>query len=689
MLKKAFSTVACMGMDYKTIINACLKYGISGIEIRMDNDGGICGLKEDAELKALARDVKESGLVITDLGSSVCFKEYSLETVEFGKKCVDMAAMAEIKAMRVFLGNFAAQFNPDKQEPDHEGIVKALKELCSYAHEKNVEIWIETHNEYATGKVLKKLLLDVGAENMKIIWDIVHPIEDGETIKETWGYIGNSIAHIHIKDGYNRGDKAWHDYYYTELGHGALPVASVIELLKANNFGGYLSFEWESLWRQELKGFDNSLEYVLNQYNLCFEECEKNMIPAYNDKGWEKFDSEKIGNGFEIAKDGSYVRLYDERPKAPLKKMMYTLAIEDGKMYTISVPYSIKKIKHEIMVYGIVTLYDKEDKWTRRLYFERPCKEKLEKVFKATGEVKLTVELGLKTWGDVLFYRPTLKEGGELKSRKVKLSAVHLKPGNGKISYEDTLKRIGDSVDKAAKEGADIICYAETMSDRGVNITWDNKFEPVDGKFGTMMKQKAKENGVYLFYTFHEIDEDGARHNTAVLIDRQGEVVGIHRKVTITIGEFESGMVPGDDFEVFDTELGKIGMLICWDAYFPENARALALRGAEIILVSTAGNPTHRHIAIAKENGVFVVVACCGGPQDGYEPTKIINPKGEVIAQAGEDGAVAFADVDIYDEEHRNIFWLSVGAAWTEPKDVYFNEFRPDLYEKLLPEEYK
>lgn len=65
-------------------------------------------------------------------------------------------------------------------------------------------------------------------------------------------------------------------------------------------------------------------------------------------------------------------------------------------------------------------------------------------------------------------------------------------------------------------------------------------------------------------------------------------------------------MVAGDKYEVFDTELGKIGMLICWDSYFPETARAMALRGAEIILISTAGNPTHRHFARAKENGVYV-----------------------------------------------------------------------------------
>lgn len=684
MLKKAFSTVACMGTDYRIIGDLCVKYGLDGFEIRMDNDGGVCGCKTKEELEALAAYVKNKGLVITDLGSSVCIKAYAAETVEAGRKAVNMAKNAGIKAIRVFLGYFAQRFNPDKPTPDYDGVVKSLIELCAYAKAENVEIWVETHNEFATGKVLKKLLLDVKADNMKIIWDIAHPIEDGETIGETWDYIGDSIAHVHIKDGYNRGDKTWHDYRYTELGKGALPIASVIDLLKAKKFDGYISLEWESPWREELKGFDNGLDYVLGQYVTCLKTCADNPIPPFN-CGWEKIDSMKKTEGTYIPEDGSYVRFFDENPKAALKKVEYTHDIEDGKTYTLSVPFAIKSIKQELMLYGIITLLDSDGKWTRRFYLDRPLNERLDKVFKAKGEVKVRIELGLKAYGDVCFYRPMLEESGEIPQKKVKLSAVHLKVIGG-IAYEDNLKRIAEGIDKAADKGADIVCFAETMNDRGTTLTHDERFETLDGPFCTMMKKKAKERGCFLFFTFHETDADGVRHNTAVLIDRQGEIVGTYQKSNITIGEYEDGMVPGNEYPVFDTELGKIGMLICWDAYFPESARAMTLRGAEILLVSTAGNPTHRHIARAKENGVYVVVACCGVKDEGIEPTKIISPKGEVLSQQGEDGELAFAEVDLCDEENRNIFWLSVGAAYAEPNNIYMNEYRPDLYDIILPE---
>lgn len=109
---------------------------------------------------------------------------------------------------------------------------------------------------------------------------------------------------------------------------------------------------------------------------------------------------------------------------------------------------------------------------------------------------------------------------------------------------------------------------------------------------------------------------NGARHNTAVLVGREGQIIGKYHKSHLALVEYENGMVPGDSYPVFDTEFGKVGMLVCWGAYFSEPARAMARQGAELLLVSTAGNPTHWHIARAKENGVYricsgILCSCC------------------------------------------------------------------------------
>src|SRR6185503_8460410 len=71
--------------------------------------------------------------------------------------------------------------------------------------------------------------------------------------------------------------------------------------------------------------------------------------------------------------------------------------------------------------------------------------------------------------------------------------------------------------------------------------------------------------------------------NVAVLIGPDGKVVGKYRKVCLPDGEYDKGMSPGSDYPVFDTRLGKVGMMICYDGFFPEVARELSNRGAEII----------------------------------------------------------------------------------------------------------
>jgi predicted amidohydrolase len=78
--------------------------------------------------------------------------------------------------------------------------------------------------------------------------------------------------------------------------------------------------------------------------------------------------------------------------------------------------------------------------------------------------------------------------------------------------------------------------------------------------------------------------EGPAIYNVAVLISPDGKVIGKYRKVTLPRGEIEAGITPGRDYPVFETRFGKVGMMICYDGFFPEVARALAIQGAEVIV---------------------------------------------------------------------------------------------------------
>lgn len=234
-MKLAFSTLPFKGCTAEELCYVAGKYGIQGVEVRAEKDGSFVTGRE---------------LNITDLGSGITLLGYNEKQIEEAKKIFESVKKNDIPAVRIFLGNFARRHDSERNTLDYEGIVRAIRELA----ELNLaQVWIETHNEFATGKSLRKLLDDVNHSNVKVIWDIIHPIEDGETPQETIDWLGDDIAHVHIKDGRKHPDCAMHDYYYTKLGEGELPITEIVKLLRGSGYDGYFSLEWESVWREEIR----------------------------------------------------------------------------------------------------------------------------------------------------------------------------------------------------------------------------------------------------------------------------------------------------------------------------------------------------------------------------------------------------------------------------------------------------
>ena len=125
------------------------------------------------------------------------------------------------------------------------------------------------------------------------------------------------------------------------------------------------------------------------------------------------------------------------------------------------------------------------------------------------------------------------------------------------------------------------------------------------------------------------------------LIDRKGNVAGKYRKVYLPREELEVGLTPGSDFPVFKTDFGKVGLMICWDVQYTDPARALALGGAELILLPIWGGDKVIGKARAMENHVYLAAS-------GYDyPTYIMDPNGEILAEARNRGDVAHATVDL------------------------------------------
>lgn len=222
------------------------------------------------------------------------------------------------------------------------------------------------------------------------------------------------------------------------------------------------------------------------------------------------------------------------------------------------------------------------------------------------------------------------------KSRNVSVSAVNLYPRKS----TDPVAEFLALMDKSLPAKADIALLPEGITVVGTGKKYAEVAESIPGPTTDRLGEFARRKHVWIVAGVYE-RERHAIYNTAVLIDRAGKVAGRYRKVYIPREELEGGITPGSDYPVFRTDFGTVGLMICWDVQYADPARALALRGAEMILMPIWGGSDTLAKARAIENHVFLAAS-------GYDhPTYIMDPNGEMLSRAAERGTVAAATVDL------------------------------------------
>jgi len=222
--------------------------------------------------------------------------------------------------------------------------------------------------------------------------------------------------------------------------------------------------------------------------------------------------------------------------------------------------------------------------------------------------------------------------------RKVRLATVFHKPDAR--SADGNLRQFGELVAQAGRRGADIVCLPEGATLYGTKRDYVTAAEPIPGPSTKMLGQIAAEHEIYIVAGLFERDGP-AVYNTAVLIDRRGNLTGKYRKVCLPREEIEGGVSPGRSLPVFATDFGTVGIMTCWDAQFPEPARTLARRGAEVILLPIWGGNVTLVKARAIENQVYVV-SCTYGMV-----SAVFGLDGEILAEATAEQPVAVAEVDL------------------------------------------
>ncbi|HET9679660.1 MAG TPA: carbon-nitrogen hydrolase [Gammaproteobacteria bacterium] len=273
------------------------------------------------------------------------------------------------------------------------------------------------------------------------------------------------------------------------------------------------------------------------------------------------------------------------------------------------------------------------------------------------------------------------------------------------------MKTSMDSIRSAASQGAKLILLQELHTGPYFCQTEDTAVfdlaEPIPGPATEQFGALAKELGVVIVASLFERRAAGLYHNTAVVLETDGSIAGIYRKMHIPDdpGYYEKFyFTPGDadsaqGFEPIDTSVGRLGVLVCWDQWYPEAARLMALAGAQLLLYPTAIGWTaddskaeqtrQRDAWIISQRAHAVanglpVLAC---NRVGHEPDHdkngsgiqfwgssfVAGPQGELLAQAGTDEPeVLVAEVDLARSE-------SVRRIWP-----YLRDRRIDAYSDLL-----
>jgi N-carbamoylputrescine amidase len=249
------------------------------------------------------------------------------------------------------------------------------------------------------------------------------------------------------------------------------------------------------------------------------------------------------------------------------------------------------------------------------------------------------------------------------------------------------LKKALGKIREAAAKGAQIICLQELFTSLYFCDVEDydnfSLAEPVPGPSTEALQKVAVETGTVIIGSLFEKRTQGVYHNTAAVIDADGTYLGKYRKMHIPDDPafYEKFyFTPGDlGYQVFKTKYANIGVLICWDQWYPEAARITALKGAEILFYPTAIGwsssqdlPTNdeqynawqtiqRSHAVA--NGVHVVsVNRVGSEQDGamifWGGSFIANPFGRILYQAPPDEEeVVVQEIDTDKTDHYRTHW--------------------------------
>ena len=265
---------------------------------------------------------------------------------------------------------------------------------------------------------------------------------------------------------------------------------------------------------------------------------------------------------------------------------------------------------------------------------------------------------------------------------KVALAQVTCKRGDKKVN----IRKIEDNVVRARKQGAELVIFPElsitgyVLRDRIYELA-----ETIPGHSTNILEKLAGKTGTHIIFGLPELSDktQATIYNAAVLVGPDG-FIGKYRKMylpTHSVFEEKRYFRPGYQPAVFETDLGKIGLIICYDIFFPEVSRLTRLKGAQLIVCISASPATRRAFfetlttARAIENTAFLAYVNLVGIEDGLQfwgGSRLIGPNGRILAKTEYDKE----DLVIGDVNYSDIKTIETFVP-------ILKDLRPELFDKL------